>query len=90
MTGTFGGALEARGVRADEGRLVAEVEGEVETEDGVLVIRRIHARYRLRADEAHAAAIRRAFEAHPPKCPVYRTLSGCIDITTELDLLPLE
>ncbi len=69
---------------------MAEVEGEVETEDGVLVIRRIHARYRLRADETHAAAIRRAFEAHPPKCPVYRTLSGCIDITTELDLLPLE
>ncbi|WP_419950976.1 OsmC family protein [Candidatus Palauibacter sp.] len=90
MTGTFGGALEARGIKADGGRLVGEIEGEVETEEGVLVIRRIHARYRLRADEAHADAIRRAFEAHPPKCPVYRTLSGSIDITTELDLLPLE
>lgn len=56
----------------------------------MLVIRRIHARYRLRADEGNAAAIRRAFEAHPPKCPVYRTLSGCIDITTELELLPPE
>ena len=54
------------------------------------MIRRIHARYRLRADPEHAAAIRRAFEAHPPKCPVYRTLSGCIDITTELDVQPLE
>lgn len=67
---------------------MGEIEGEIETEEGVLVIRRIHARYRLRADEAHAAAIQRAFEAHAPKCPVYRTLSGCIDITTELELLP--
>ncbi|WP_419163731.1 OsmC family protein [Candidatus Palauibacter sp.] len=89
MTGTFGAALEARGVKADEGRLVAEVEGDVETDDGVLVIRRIRTRYRLRADEAHGDAIRRAFGAHPPKCPVYRTLSGCIDITTELDIVPL-
>lgn len=68
---------------------MANVEGEVETDDGVLVIRRIRARYRLQADEAHADAIRRAFEAHPPKCPVYRTLSGCIEITTELDVVPV-
>ena len=68
---------------------MANVEGEVETEDGVLVIRRIRARYRLQADEALADAIHRAFEAHPPKCPVYRTLSGCIEITTELDIVPV-
>lgn len=69
---------------------MAHVEGEVETDDGVLVIRRIRARYRLQADEAHADAIRRAFEAHPPKCPVYRTLSGCIDITTEIEVVPVD
>ncbi len=88
MVGTFGGALEARGVRADEGRLVGEVEGEVESEDGVLVIKRIHTRYCLQAASEHEEAIRRAFELHPAKCPVYRTLSGCIDITTELTLEP--
>ena len=58
--------------------------GEIETDEGVLVIKRIHVIYRLRADAEQAEAIQRAFEAHPPKCPVYRTLSGCIDITTEL------
>jgi hypothetical protein len=40
MMGTFGGALEARQVDASNGRLTADVTGEVETEDGVLVIRR--------------------------------------------------
>lgn len=42
MLGTFGGALEARHIDASNGRLTGEITGEVETEDGVLVIRRIH------------------------------------------------
>ncbi len=36
MLGTFGGALEARHIDASNGKLVAEVTGEVETEEGVL------------------------------------------------------
>ncbi len=67
---------------------MGEIEGEIETDDGVLVIRRIHTHYRLKASLEHEDAIQRAFEAHPPRCPVYRTLSGCIDITTELTLEP--
>ena len=58
----------------------------MEKEDGVLVIRRIHVVYHLKASAEREDAIRRAFEIHPPSCPVYRTLSGCIDVTTELDL----
>jgi len=54
----------------------------------VLVIRRIHVRYRLKASEDQRAAIERAFEAHPEKCPVYRSLTGTIDITTELSIEP--
>ncbi|MCG8468184.1 MAG: OsmC family protein [Gemmatimonadetes bacterium] len=84
MTGTFGGALEARGVKASEGHLVGEAEGEVETEDGVLILKRIHIRYTLKAGAEHTEAIGRAFEVHPPKCPIYRSLEGSIDITTEL------
>ena len=37
--GTFGGALEARQIDASNGRLTADVTGEVEQEQGVLVIR---------------------------------------------------
>ncbi len=66
-----------------------ETTGEIETtDDGVLVIRRIHVKYRLKASEEQRAAIERAFEAHMPKCPVYRSLREAIDITTELALEP--
>jgi len=45
--GTFGGALEARQIDASNGKLTADVTGEVEAEEGVLVIRRIHSRLHL-------------------------------------------
>ncbi|NIP96086.1 MAG: OsmC family protein [Akkermansiaceae bacterium] len=86
MTGTFGGALEAREIPAGDRRLTSDVVGEVEKEDGVLVIRRIHVRYHLKVPGGMEEAAQRAYDAHPPYCPVYRTVSGCIDVTTELDL----
>ena len=52
MLGTFGGALEARQIDASHGKLTADVTGEVEEEDGVLVIRRIHVAMRLTAAES--------------------------------------
>ena len=58
--------------------------GEVEKEDGVLVIRRIHVVYRLRTDEANRETAQRVHDAHHMSCPVYRTLHGCIDISTEV------
>jgi uncharacterized OsmC-like protein len=54
----------------------------------VLVIRRIRVTYRLKADRADRETAERAHDMHHAKCPVYRTLAGCIDITTELTLLP--
>ncbi len=54
----------------------------------MLFIERIHVRYRLElSDSSLADAARRAHEVHHPKCPVYRTVSGCIAITTDLDLV---
>jgi hypothetical protein len=55
MAGTFGGALEARQIRACNDLLVTRVTGEVELEEKVLVIRRIHVRFELKV--AHAIAI---------------------------------
>jgi hypothetical protein len=49
MMGTFGGALDARQIDASNGKLTADVIGEVEQEEGVLVIRRIHVAMRARA-----------------------------------------
>jgi hypothetical protein len=46
--GTLGGALEARHILAGEGRLTAVARGEVEVEDGVLVLRRVHVVFSLK------------------------------------------
>lgn len=59
MLGTFAGALEARHVDASNGRLAADVTGEVELEEGVLVIRRIHVAMRLVAPEQACETIER-------------------------------
>ena len=76
--------LEARGIDASGGKLTADVQGKVGKEEGVLVIRHIHVKYLLQADGADPAAVQRAFDLHPMRCPVYRTLHKCIEITTEL------
>jgi hypothetical protein len=62
MLGTFGGALEARHIDAANGRLNADVTGEVEAEDGVLVIRRIHVRFTLDAPERVRETVNRVHE----------------------------
>ena len=61
--------------------------GEVETEEGVLVLRRIHVVLTLRgvADDKVEAA-RRAHDVFHMKCPIYRSLHRAIDISTELRL----
>jgi len=58
----------------------------VEKEDGVLVIKRIHVLYELTADTRKRELIQRVYQMHQLRCPVYKTLHHCIDITTELHL----
>ena len=90
MLGTFGGALEARQIDASNGRLTAEVTGEVETEEGVLVIRRIHIAMRLVAPEQLKATVERVHGVYPMHCPLYRTLHNTIQLTSSCTLAPLE
>lgn len=88
MMGTFGGALEARKVDASEGRLTADVIGEVEKEDGVLVIRRIHVALRLVAPEQVRETVERVHEMYAMRCPLYRTLHKAIELTSSYTLMP--
>ena len=74
MLGTFGGVLEARQIDASGGRLTADVTAEVETDDGVLVIRRIHVAMHLAAPEDTREAVDRAQGISAMRCPLYRTL----------------
>ena len=91
MTGTFGGALEARGIPAGEGYLESDTIGEIEKEGNVLVIKRINITYKLKIDpqllEEKRDAIERVMRVHPNSCPVYRSISGSIDVSAELELI---
>ncbi|MBI1940713.1 MAG: OsmC family protein [Acidobacteria bacterium] len=87
MTGTFGGALEARGIDAGNGKLSSEVIGEIELEGKVLVIRRIEARYKLRAAEAQREVVERLHDMHAEFCPVARSIKGSIEIRTSFELV---
>jgi hypothetical protein len=57
----------------------------VYVEEKVLVIRRIRVRYVLRdCPEEKRDAAERAHTFHVQRCPVARTIGGCVDIVTEL------
>ena len=87
MVGTFGGALEARKIKAD-GKLAAEVRGEVEkADDGVLVIRRIHIEHRLTISEVQRETAERVHTMYADRCPLYRSVKASIDVTSSLTLL---
>ena len=90
MLGTFGGALEARQINASDGRLTADVTGEVETEDGGLVIRRIHVAMQLKASEHAKESVERVHQIYPMRCPLYRTLHKAIQLTSSCELVPAE
>jgi uncharacterized OsmC-like protein len=68
---------------------VSEAVGEVELEGNVLVIRRIHVRLKLRAEEQHRETAFRVHGFFAEKCPVYLSLYKAIAITTELVFDPL-
>jgi uncharacterized OsmC-like protein len=87
MMGTFGGALEARQIDASNGKLTAEVTGEVETEDGVLVIRRVHVAMRLMASEETRATVERTHGIYAMRCPLYRTLHKAIQLSSSFELV---
>jgi len=87
MLGTFGGALEARQIDASDGKLIAEVTGEVEEEDGVLVIRRIHVAMRLVAPEQTREKVDRVHAIYAMNCPLYRTLHSAIRLTSSFQLV---
>ena len=87
MVGTFGGALEARQIDASQGRLTADVTGEVETEDGVLVNRRVHVAMRLAAPRDARETVDRVHGVYAMRCPLFRTLHRAISLTSSVELI---
>ena len=89
LMGTLNRALLARKIETSDGRLEAKAVGELESEDGVLVIRRIRMQVRLRAEESQRDTAERVIAVYATACPVYRSLYKAIDISTELDFQPV-
>ena len=52
----------------------------------MLVIRRIHVTYHLKAPADRRDVIERVLGFHADNCPVARSIGGCIAITTALAL----
>jgi uncharacterized OsmC-like protein len=86
MIGTFGGALEARKIDASNGKLRADVRGEIESDLGVLVIRRVHVHHFLDAAEQVREVVERVHRVYAEKCPVYKTLRPAFEITSDFEL----
>jgi len=87
MMGTFGGALEARQIDASNDKLTAQVRGEVELEEGVLVIRRIHVHLSIEASESARDTIERVHGMYAMRCPLYRTLRSAIRMTSSYTIV---
>lgn len=80
MTGTFAGALKARGI--EPAGLVGHARGEIELDGNVLIIKRIHMSYEgVEVPADKRAAAERALATHHRACPVSRSLEGAIDVT---------
>jgi uncharacterized OsmC-like protein len=74
-------------LNAAEGRLSAEVRGEVETEGGVLVLRRIHVHLKWKGPENARPVVERVHGFYADKCPVYRSLENAIEIRSSFEIL---
>jgi uncharacterized OsmC-like protein len=70
--------------------VVGDVEGEIELEGKVLVIKRIHVLYHLQTSREDKEKVDRAYAIHAENCPVYRSIHKAIDVTTELDWQELQ
>jgi uncharacterized OsmC-like protein len=86
LTGTFGGALEARKIAAGEGILTSEVKGEIELDGKVMVIKRIHVTYHLKLKPEQRETAEKVHGFHADYCPVARTIKGCVEIFTNLNM----
>lgn len=88
MVGTFGGALEVRKISAQDGKLTAEVTGDVEkAQDGVLVIKRIHVLHTLKSAAANRETAERVHRVYAERCPLYRSVKDAIAVSSDLSFV---
>lgn len=85
LAGTFATAMRARGVELGDD-YAASGEGELNVQEGVLVIDRITVVHRLRLAEADRAIAERVLGVYDRGCAVSRSLRGAFPIESRLEL----
>ncbi len=66
--------------------MTSEAVGEIELDQKVLVIKRIHVTYKLKLTPEQRETAERAHKVHARFCPVARTIWDCVAITTDLEM----
>ena len=69
---------------AGDGRLASEAVGEIDKEDGGLIIRPIHVTCHMQIDPGKRGVGERVHGVHADRCPVAPTISNCPSISTSL------
>ena len=75
-----------RGIPSFPDKLTADVEGDIEDIDGVLVITRIRVRYRMKVPKDKRAAAERALATHEGKCPAATSVKRGIEVEWKADI----
>jgi uncharacterized OsmC-like protein len=66
--------------------LTSEARGEIELDNNILVVRRIHVTYHLKLDPDKREKAERVHTIHAKFCPVARTIQDCVEISTSLEM----
>jgi uncharacterized OsmC-like protein len=68
------------------GNLVADVEGDIEDERGVMRITKIHLRYRIKVPADKRQTVERLMDHYADQCPAYQSVKGCINCTWDIEM----
>ena len=90
MMGTLATALASRKIPTHTDRYKAQVEGDIENQDGVLRIARIRVDYELKVPAGKTGEAQEVFAGYLKGCPAAMSVIGCIDIIDSLEISELE
>jgi organic hydroperoxide reductase OsmC/OhrA len=79
-------ALVGRGIPATPGKVVADVEADVERIDRLAVLSRVRLKYRLKVPPGKRQAAERAVAVHEQGCPISQSLRRGIAVEWSSDI----
>lgn len=85
LTGTFAGALAARGIKVAPGELTSTAEGDIEKTEHTIKISEIRVRYQVPIPADKMEEAERALQVHPAGCPAHESVKEGIRIKIDAD-----